>query len=431
MDEARQIITRLRQAGFTAYLTGGCVRDRLLGSPIKDYDVATSARPDEILSLFPAAKQVGAHFGVALIHGVEVATYRSDGHYLDGRHPEQVHFENDPAQDASRRDFTINGMFLDPDQDQILDFVGGQQDLEQKIIRAIGDPELRFQEDHLRMLRAIRFAARLNFTIEPQTLAAIQKLAPRIHSIAAERIRDELTRMLTEGHPRRAVELLDDSGLLQEVLPEVKAFQDVEQPPEFHPEGDVWTHVLIMLDLLDHPSPTLAWGVLLHDVGKPGTFQNLDRIRFNGHVELGVKISREILNRYRFSSEDRDQIIALVENHMRFGDVHRMKASTLKRFFRLPVFEEHLELHRVDCTSSNNQLDNYQFAKGEYEILPPEIIRPLRLLTGKDLIQAGWPPGPFFTSVLNAVEDAQLEGKIQTKEEALELATRIRQQSLM
>lgn len=431
MDEARQIIARLRQAGFTAYLTGGCVRDLLLGNTIQDYDVATSARPDEILSLFPDAKQVGAHFGVALIHGVEVATYRSDGQYLDGRHPEQVHFEKDPARDASRRDFTINGMFLDPDQNQVLDFVGGQQDLEQKIIRAIGDPELRFQEDHLRMLRAIRFAAVLNFTIEPRTLAAIQKLAPRIHCIAKERIRNELTRMLTEGYPRRAFELLNDSGLLQEVLPEVKAFQGVEQPPEFHPEGDVWTHVLIMLDLLNHPSPTLAWGVLLHDVGKPGTFQNLDRIRFNGHVELGVNIAREILHRYRFSSEDRDQIISLVENHMRFGDVHRMKASTLKRFFRLPVFEEHLELHRVDCASSHNKLDNYHLAREEYETLPPEIIRPIRLLTGKDLIQAGWPPGPFFTKVLNTVEDAQLEGKIQTKEEALELATMIRQQSLM
>ncbi len=422
----RRIIDTLRQSGHTAYLVGGCVRDSLLHLPVKDYDIATSARPDQILKLFPYAKQVGAHFGVVIVDGVEVATYRSDGTYRDGRHPEDVHFETDPARDASRRDFTINGMFLDPASGEILDFVGGRRDLEAGIIRAIGHPLQRFEEDHLRMLRAVRFAARMGFSIDPETLEAIRKLAPQIHFIAAERIREELTRMLTEGSPRRAMELLDESQLLQEVLPEVKAFQGVEQPPEYHPEGDVWTHVLIMLDLLQNPTSTLSWGVLLHDVGKPGTFQKLDRIRFNGHVEAGVTIAREILNRYRFSNEDRDQILSLIANHMRFADIQRMKQSTLKRFFRLPSFEEHLELHRVDCSSSHNKLDNYQFAKDRYATLPPDQIRPSRLLTGSDLIELGWQSGPGFKDVLNAVEDAQLEGKIQTREEAIELALSLR-----
>ncbi len=422
----RRIIDTLRQSGHTAYLVGGCVRDSLLHLPVKDYDIATSARPDQILKLFPYAKQVGAHFGVVIVDGVEVATYRSDGTYRDGRHPEDVHFETDPARDASRRDFTINGMFLDPASGEILDFVGGRRDLEAGIIRAIGHPLQRFEEDHLRMLRAVRFAARMGFSIDPETLEAIRKLAPQIHFIAAERIREELTRMLTEGSPRRAMELLDESQLLQEVLPEVKAFQGVEQPPEYHPEGDVWTHVLIMLDLLQNPTSTLSWGVLLHDVGKPGTFHKLDRIRFNGHVEAGVTIAREILNRYRFSNEDRDQILSLIANHMRFADIQRMKQSTLKRFFRLPSFEEHLELHRVDCSSSHNKLDNYQFAKERYATLPPNEIRPQRLLTGSDLIELGWQSGPGFKDVLNAVEDAQLEGKIQTREEAIELALSLR-----
>lgn len=427
MVNARSIVARLKEAGHTAYFVGGCVRDWLLKQPVKDYDIATSARPDDVLALFPKAKLVGAHFGVVLVGNVEVATYRSDGVYIDGRHPGEVHFETDPAMDAARRDFTINGMFQDPETGNVLDFVGGQADLAAGLIRAIGNPAERFQEDHLRMLRAVRFAARLNFAIEPQTLDAIRKLAPRIHTIAAERVRDELTRMLTEGAPRRAIELLDETGLLIEVLPEVKAFQGVEQPPQFHPEGDVWIHVLIMLDLLQKPSATLAWGVLLHDVGKPGTFQRLDRIRFNGHVELGVKIAQRILRRFRFSNEDTEQILALVQNHMRFGDVHRMKESTLKRFFRLPHFDEHLELHRADCMSSHAMLDNYGFAKAKFETMPPESVKPPRLLTGADLIEAGWKPGPEFRRILDQVEDAQLESRIKTKEEAFQYALTLRQ----
>jgi len=422
MTPPSEIAGRLRKSGYSAYLVGGCVRDSLLNLPVSDFDIATSATPDEVCNLFPGAKLVGAHFGVVMVDGTEVATYRSDFAYSDGRRPDQIRYEKDPEADARRRDFTINALFRDAETGEVLDFVGGRQDLHNRIIRAIGDPEERFGEDHLRMLRAVRFAARLGFTIEPETLAAIQKLACKINRIAPERIRAELDRMLTEGHAGRAFELLDQTGLLREVLPEVSAFHRVEQPPEFHPEGDVWIHVTRMLAGLKSPPGTLAWGVLLHDAGKPGTFQRLDRIRFNGHVELGVEIGRKIANRLRFSTEVKDQVLALIANHMRFGDVHRMKDSTLKRFLRLPSFEEHLELHRLDCLASHGHLDNYNFAKAKFEETPPREIKPERLLTGRDLIAAGWKPGPEFRRVLDEVEDAQMEGMVTTKEAALELA---------
>jgi putative nucleotidyltransferase with HDIG domain len=426
MADAFGVVETLRQAGHSAYLVGGCVRDRLLGKPAEDRDVATAATPDEVLRLFPGARLVGAHFGVVLVGDVEVATYRTDLGYRDGRHPEAVQFESDPERDAQRRDFTINGMFLDPATGQVLDFVGGRRDLEARLIRAIGDPAARFEEDRLRMLRAVRFAARLGFDIEPATFAAICKHAAAIRSVAAERVRDELTRLLTEGGARRGFELLLATGLLEELLPEVAAFRGVEQPPEFHPEGDVWTHVLLMLGMLDRPSATLAWGVLLHDVGKPDTFARLDRIRFHGHVERGVEIARDICARLRFSNDDADQVVALVANHMRFADAHRMKESTLKRFLRLPRFEEHLELHRLDCLASHGRLDTYEFVKGRFLATPPQELRPARLLTGADLIAAGWIPGPDFSRVLDEVEDAQLEGRVRSKEEALALAARIR-----
>ena len=399
------------------------MRDRLLGRAIQDEDVATSARPDQVQALFPGSLAVGAHFGVVLVGGVEVATFRSDGAYQDGRHPDRVTFETRPERDASRRDFTINGLFLDPESGEILDFVGGQADLKAGLIRAIGQPADRFQEDHLRLLRAVRFAARFGFEIEPQTMRAIQVQAALIQSIAAERVREELTRMLTEGQARRALELLDQAGLLEYVLPEVKAFQGVEQPPEYHPEGDVWTHVMRMMEGLPPGAPaTLAWGVLLHDVGKPGTFTRADRIRFNGHVELGVKIARQIGQRLRFSHADLTQVELLVANHMRFGDVMRMKESTIKRFLRLDRFEEHLELHRLDCESSHRKLDNYALMRRRWEELTPESLRPERLLTGAGLIAAGYSPGPEFRRVLAEVEDAQLDGLITTPDEALALA---------
>ena len=420
---AIQIADRLRERGFQAWLVGGCVRDLVLGREPKDYDISTDARPDQLIEIFPQAQLVGAQFGVVLVAGVEVATYRSDHSYQDGRHPAKVTFETDPKRDVLRRDFTINALLLDPADlnSEVVDYVGGLADLRNHIIRAIGDPEQRFEEDHLRMLRAIRFAARFNFEIEPGTLAAIQKLHARIARVSPERVRDELVRILTEGAARRGFELLDASGLLGDILPEVAAMQGVEQPPEFHPEGDVWTHTLLMLEGLRWPTPTLALGVLLHDVGKPGTFRVAERIRFDGHVELGERIARYILTRLRFSNADMDQVIALIANHMRFKHVPEMRDSKLKRMLRMDRFEEHLELHRLDCASSHGHLENYEFAKSKFEESPPEVLRPPRLLTGDDLIEAGYRPGPDFTRMLETVEDAQLDLKIHTKAEALQL----------
>ena len=422
---ARQTIAKLRGAGHQAYLVGGCVRDLLLGAKPKDFDIATDARPDRIMDLFPNSGRVGAHFGVVLVRDffeqVEVATFRSDQEYEDGRRPTAVHFETDPRQDVLRRDFTINGLLMDLDTGNVLDFVGGRADLTARVIRAIGDPELRFQEDHLRLLRAVRFAARLGFEIEPCTFEAIQRHRARIHRVSAERIRDELVRILTEGGARRGFELLDATGLLAEILPEVAALKGVEQPPEYHPEGDVWVHTLLLLEQLDHPTPTLGLGALLHDVGKPLTFRIADRIRFDGHVEAGVDLARGILNRLRFSRDIAEQVEALIANHMKFKDVPRMKESTLKRFLRMPEFQEHLELHRLDVMSSNRRLESYDFVKRKLQEFPDEHLKPPRLLTGADLVAAGYQPGPRFSEILAAVEDAQLEGRIHTAGEALEL----------
>jgi tRNA nucleotidyltransferase/poly(A) polymerase len=429
---AIQIAAQLREHGFQTWLVGGSVRDLVLGREPKDYDISTDARPNQLLEIFPRAQLVGAQFGVVLVDGVEVATLRSDHSYEDGRRPSEVTFETDPKQDVLRRDFSINALMLDPSSlnssaslssldSLVIDYVGGMADLRAQIIRAIGDPEQRFEEDHLRMLRAIRFAARFGFKIEPVTFAAIQKLHQRITRVSPERIRDELVRILTEGAPRHGFELLDASGLLSDILPEVAAMKGVEQPPEFHPEGDVWTHTLIMLDGLREPTPTLTLGVLLHDVGKPGTFRVADRIRFDGHVELGERIARDILTRLRFSNADIDQVIALIANHMRFKHVGEMRDSKLKRMLRMDRFEEHLELHRLDCHSSHGHLENYEFAKAKFEESPPEVLRPPRLLSGDDLKAAGYRPGPAFARMLEAVEDAQLDSKIHSKEEALEL----------
>jgi len=422
---ARQVAARLRAAGYQAYLVGGCVRDLLLGCPPKDFDVSTDAPPERIIELFPGSDQVGAHFGVVLVKGsgghVEVATFRSDRDYIDGRRPAGVRFETDPRQDVMRRDFTINGLMMDPETAEVLDFVGGRSDLKERLVRAIGDPEVRFREDHLRLLRAVRFAARLGFAIEPATLAAIRSNHQAIAKVSAERVRDELSRILTEGGARYGFELLDTTRLIEELLPEVAAMKGVAQPPEFHPEGDVWVHTLLLLEKFEQPSATLAWGALLHDVGKPPTFRVAERIRFDGHVEAGVQLSRGILGRLRFSREDQEQVESLVANHMRFKDAPRMKESTLKRFLRLPRFPEHLELHRLDCLAASGNLDNYEFVRRKLEELPQEQLKPSPLVTGRDLIEAGYTPGPQFSKMLAAVEDAQLEGRIHTREEALEL----------
>jgi putative nucleotidyltransferase with HDIG domain len=436
---AEKIVDRLRAEGHEAYFAGGCVRDLLLGRAPSDFDVATSAHPDEVMGLFPRTFAVGASFGVILVaeevDGVEVvtevATFRHDGAYADGRRPESVRFSDRPEEDVQRRDFTINGMLLDPQvfresgnlSSSVLDFVGGRDDLAAKLVRAIGDPAQRFSEDKLRMLRAVRFAARFDFEIESKTEEAIRQVASEISQVSRERVRDELTRMLTEGHAKRAFELLDRTGLLREVLPEIVRLHGVEQPPEFHPEGDVWIHTMMLLDqLAEGVSPALAWGALLHDVGKPATFTpGPGRIRFNGHVEVGVKIAEDICRRLRFSNEESEQIALLVENHMRFGDVMRMKDSTLKRFFRLPSFSEHLALHRMDVMASFGDLTLYDFAQERFEAMSQEEVRPALLVTGRDLIEAGYKPGPRFKELLALVEDAQLEGRIHSRDEGLKL----------
>lgn len=430
---ANSICEMLQRNKHQALLVGGCVRDLLLGREPADYDVATDATPVEVAGLFPESVAVGAQFGVILIpkNGlkVEVATFRSDLGYSDGRHPDRVVYSKTAQDDVKRRDFTINGLLMRHDNGEVLDFVGGKRDLGAGTIRAIGDPELRFAEDKLRMMRAVRFAARFEFKIEEETLAAIKRHAAEIRQVSPERLREELTKMLTEGAARRAFELLDETGLLEQVLPEIAAMKGVQQPPEFHPEGDVWIHTRLMLEqLAKGASPTLAWGVLLHDVGKPPTFQSAeqtgDRIRFNHHVEVGVKMAEAICRRLRFSNQDTEQIEALVANHMKFGAVEAMKKATLKRFVRLPLFDQHLELHRLDCLSSHRHLDSYEFVQRFLDETPPEQVRPERLLTGDDLLAMGFQPGPEFARILKGVEDAQLEGQLKTKEEAQEYVAR-------
>ena len=442
-DFATSIVRTLRGRGFQAFLVGGCVRDLLLGREPKDYDVATDATPRQVMAIFPETYAVGAQFGVVLVpapdveqqqaesegasksNAVEVATFRSDIGYSDGRHPDEVRFSKDPQEDVQRRDFTINGMLLDPLNGEVLDFVGGRKDLKSGIIRTIGDPQKRFGEDKLRMLRAIRFAARFDYQIDAATFSAIQYLAEQIRAVSRERVRDELTRMLTEGHGRQAFLLLDQSGQLQQVLPEISAMKGVEQPLEFHPEGDVFVHTLLLLENLPHPCPmTLAWGALLHDVGKPPTFRVAERIRFDGHVDIGVKMAEEICARLRFSNDETEQILALVDNHMRFGDAMRMKESTLKKFLRLPRFDEHLALHRADCLASHRNLAAYEFVQRKREEIPPERMRPQPLVTGDDLIAEGHTPGPRFREILNAVEDAQLEGRLGSRDAALDFVRR-------
>lgn len=428
-DLARRIVATLRSRGYQAYFVGGCVRDLLLKVNPTDYDIATDARPVEVEQLFPGALLVGAHFGVTIVREgstqVEVATFRSDHNYVDGRHPSEVLFETDPRKDVLRRDFTINAMLMDPESGEVLDYVGGQEDLANGVIRAIGEPEARFREDHLRLLRAVRFAARLGFEIESVTEGAMIRLSPLILDVAAERNRDELVRILAEGGARRGFEMLFRTGLLSQLLPEIVAMRGVEQPPEYHPEGDVWTHTMIMLEGLRNPSPALALGVLLHDVGKPGTFRVADRIRFDGHVDVGVELTRGIMARFRFSNDEARQVEALVANHMKFMDTPRMKESTLKRFLRLAEMDEHLELHRLDCLSSHGSLANYAFVREKRAEFGAEKIAPARLVTGQDLIAAGYRAGPEFGRVLGEVEDAQLEGRVKTKEEGLEMAKRL------
>jgi poly(A) polymerase len=436
---ANSICDALESARFQAFLVGGCVRDLLLGREPADYDVASSATPDEVLELFPDGITVGAQFGVILVQRdgakVEVATFRSDVGYSDGRHPDRVQYASSPEEDVKRRDFTINGLVMRHNTGEILDYVDGQADLRAGIIRAIGEPDSRFTEDKLRMLRAVRFAARFGYQIEHRTFLAIRKHAREISQVSAERVRDELTKLLTEGAARTGFELLDSCWLLSILLPEIAAMKGVEQPPQYHPEGDVWTHTLLMLQGLPAGCrATLAWGVLLHDLGKPATFRSAretgDRIRFDGHVEVGLAIGKRILGRLRFSNGDTEQILSLVEHHMKFKDVGRMRPATLKRFVRLPRFEEHLALHRLDCLSSHRNLEAYEFVTDFIRTTPPEVVRPGRLVTGEDVLGLGYKPGPIIGRILAAVEEAQLNGELGSKEEAISFVeSKFRQKS--
>lgn len=422
---AAEIVRRLRAEKFQAYFVGGCVRDLVMGREPADYDVATDAMPDEVLRLFPDSLTVGARFGVVVVPreagDVEVATFRSDGRYADGRHPQDVRFARTPEEDVRRRDFTVNGLLFDPVKKKVIDHVGGQADIRRRVVRTIGDPAERFAEDRLRMLRAVRFAARFDFALDAGALEAMRKLAPEIRAVSAERVRDEILKILTEVRARRGFELLDEARLLEEVLPEVKAMQGVAQPPEFHPEGDVWTHTLMMLEGLRSPSATLALGVLLHDVGKPRTFSVRERIRFDNHVEVGAAMAEEICGRLRLSTRHTERVVELVRHHLRFKDFPQMRRSTQMRFLRLEGFGEHLELHRLDCLSSHRNLSNYEMARRLLEETPAEEVKPAPLLRGGDLIERGHAPGPVFKKILQAVEDAQLEGKIRSREEALHL----------
>lgn len=428
---AVSVIQRLKKAGFEGYIVGGAVRNMLLNLPAKDFDVATSARPDEVQALFSRTLMIGAAFGVSVVidKGIrtEVATFRRDGAYADHRHPQTVHFSS-AREDALRRDFTINALFYDPLQDRVIDYVGGRDDLQARVLKAVGEPDARFREDALRMLRAVRFARRFDLNIEEKTAGGIRRHAHLLARISAERVREELVGILTGPKAGDAIRQMFDLGLLQVVLPEVARMDGVAQPPEFHPEGDVLRHTVLALNALrDNPSSTLAFGVLLHDVGKPPTYEEADRIRFNEHAPLGAQMALAICRRLRFSNEERNQICGLVKDHMRFMDARKMKRSTLRRFISKPKFEEDLELHRVDCVSSHGGLENYEYCLQVMEELREEgeAASPQPLVNGDDLVRMGLKPGPNFKEILQKVYDAQLEGRVTNRDEALKELARI------
>lgn len=423
---AKQIISILQRAGHVAYLAGGCVRDSLTGIEPKDYDIATSAVPAQVLELFPNGKSVGAHFGVILVKrgefSFEIATFRTDGSYTDGRRPESVEYST-PEEDAQRRDFTINGLFLDPLSGEIIDFVGGCADIEARQLRAIGNPEERLREDYLRLLRAIRFAARFEFEIEPATWKAITQHAADIRTISAERIRDELSRILVHPTRVRGFDLLVESGLMAQLIPEILELRGCEQPPQFHPEGDVFVHTRLMLSLLpDYPSLPLVLAVLLHDIGKPATYscdESEQRIRFNGHDKVGAEMTEGILRRLKFPNATIDATTEMVARHMAFMNVRQMRTSKLKRFMNGEHFADELELHRVDCLGSWGGLDNYEFLVAKAEEFASAPLVPPPLVTGRDLIDRGRRPGPEFRAILTEIQNLQLEGELVDRAQAL------------
>ena len=423
---AGEIFGKLKEAGFEAYFVGGCVRDSLLGKIPGDYDIVTSALPDQIISLFPHTAAIGAKFGVVAVivegHPYEVATFRSDDIYEDGRRPSQIHFST-AREDVYRRDFTVNGLLMDPVTGEIIDYVDGRKDIKKKIIRTVGNPEERFNEDYLRMLRAIRFVANLDFTIEPDTKSSIERNAAKIKQISAERLQEELSKILTRGGARRGFELMAQTGILREILPEIDRLQKVEQPSRFHPEGDVWQHTLMMLELLPKEDSNvnilLAWASLLHDTGKAITrTEDENGVHFYGHVQSGEEIADNIMRRLRFSRAQRETVLNLIHYHMVFMNVRKMRPGRLKRFLRMPDFDLHLELHRLDCLASHGMLDNYEFCRDQLQLLAAEDLNPPRLLNGNDLIALGFIPGKIIGQILQALENEQLEGRISTQEDA-------------
>lgn len=432
-DIARHLVTQLKNAGYKAFCVGGCTRDMLMNVPPKEYDITTSATPEEVSDIFSHTIPVGVSFGVILVlighYRFEVATFRKDEGYSDSRHPDYVTYSTDEEEDVLRRDFTINGMLYDPVGEEAIDFVGGMDDIRDGIIRTIGIPYQRFDEDKLRLMRAVRFASRYGFAIERDTYGALRELASQINLVSAERIRDELVKIITQSNPGDGLGLLRETGLLRYILPEVDIMHGVEQPPEFHPEGDVFTHTCLVLDKIYEntgglTSPELAMGGLLHDVGKPPTFSVSDRIRFNGHDKLGAEMSREICRRLKFSNKQIELIFELVRDHLKFKDVFYMKKSTLKRFIGTPDFEEHMVLHLADCLASHGSTEAYDFVMQKFEEFKDEEIKPEPLIGGRELIEMGYAPGPLFKEILNLVEEAQLEGEITNRSEALELVSR-------
>ncbi len=430
-EAALALARRLKQRGHEALFAGGCVRDRLLGHPPEDYDIATSAPPSEVLEIFPGSNEVGAHFGVVIAkhggHHIEIATFRTDGSYRDGRRPESVTFST-PQEDARRRDFTINGLFEVPETGEVIDYVGGLPDLKAGIIRAIGEPKARFTEDGLRLLRAVRFAARIGFTIESDTDAALRDCAPLLDRISPERIRDEFSKILTSPRRRAGVEHLVDTELARHFIPELLPTIGCDQPPEWHPEGDVFTHTMIMLGMLPGDAPLeLCLATLLHDIAKPPcrTVDPDGRIRFNGHDSRGAEISETILRRLRYPNHVVDAVVAMVARHMQFMNVQKMRVAKLKRFMSSPGFAMELELHRVDCASSNGFTDNYEFLHAKAAEFAAEPLIPPPLVTGRDLIDMGLKPGPRFKEILDAIQTEQLEGGISDREGALELLRKL------
>ena len=413
---ALKILKQIRTAGFTAFFAGGSVRDKLLGRAAKDYDIATSATPDQIEALFPKTVAVGKAFGVIVVvqdgTETEVATFRADGGYQDGRRPDSIHFCG-AKEDAKRRDFTVNGMFYDPVADKVIDYVGGQADLGKKVIRAIGDPEKRFTEDHLRMLRAVRFAHTLGFSMDDATRAAIQQHAPDLARISAERIENEFSRTLTESlRPGDALRELVELGLMEYIIPEILPLIGQEQPPEFHPEGDVFVHTCLMLNLMKNPTRALAYTVLLHDVGKPATaFMGADRLRFHGHERKSAEMAEKILRRLKLPVKEIRQIVTAVDGHMRFKDVQKMNKSTLRKLMGAETFDLELELHRLDCSGSHGLLDNYHFLLAKAEEMKNEPILPDRWVSGKDLRELGVASGLRMGELIQLAYDAQLEGR--------------------